>query len=327
MTPWTPARRARNGTVELAHDQLAAHRDGEPLLLVTGLGVSRLWWPDGLAEALAAQGFAVARYDQRDAGESTRLPPTATGNPATGNPVTALFRRRGAAYTAEDMTDDAVAVLDALGWDSAHLLGQSLGGAIAQRIALRHPERVRTLTSVSAVPGDAAGLGTVRHLRMRTLARLARMRFPDTPEGDIRAGMAVARLMHSPAHPFDERATEERITAMADAGVRDARSQSRQIGAQWHGPPIGRIAVPTLVLHGMDDPLVKPAAGRAVASRIPGARFVGLPGVGHGLPEPVWADVAVQVRRLADGQGGGCPARYSSTGSNSGSSKPASSNG
>ncbi|SED50753.1 Pimeloyl-ACP methyl ester carboxylesterase [Streptomyces sp. 2224.1] len=295
MNVWTPTRWARNDEVELAYDELTGSQGKAPLLLVTGLGVSRLWWPDGLAQALAAQGFAVARYDQRDAGESTHLPPT-----ATGNPITALFRKRGASYTAQDMTDDAIAVMDALGWESAHLFGQSLGGAVAQRIALRHPGRVRTLTSVSAVPGDAAGLGALRYIRLRTLGKLARMTYPDTPEGDIEAGIALARLLHSPAHPLDEQAVRDAVTSLADSGVRDGHSQSRQIGAPWHGPAINRITVPTLVLHGADDPLVKPAAGRAVAARIPGARFVSLPGVGHDLPEPVWNDVAMRVRRLAD---------------------------
>ncbi|MFF2808276.1 alpha/beta fold hydrolase [Streptomyces sp. NPDC058000] len=292
---WSPTQWASNGEVRLAYDRLPPD-DGEPLLLVTGLGVARHWWPTGLAQALAAQGFTLARYDQRDAGESTHLPPTAS----TG-PITALLRRRGDTYTAEDMTDDAIAVLDALGWDSAHLFGQSLGGAVAQRIALRHPRRIRTLTSVSAVPGDNAGLATLRHIRLRTLAQLARMGRSRTLEGHIEVGVALARLLHSPAHPFDEPAIRAMLADTPDPGVRDARSQSRQIGAQWNGPAIGRITAPTLVLHGLDDPLVKPSAGRTVAARIPGARFVPLPGVGHDLPEPVWEDVAHHVRQLADG--------------------------
>ncbi|MER6048029.1 alpha/beta hydrolase [Streptomyces sp. NPDC001793] len=293
---WSPTCWASNGEVRLAYDELASRQAGaEPLLLVIGLGVSRQWWPTGLAATLAAAGFAVARYDQRDAGESTHLPPTS----GTG-PVAALVRKRGDAYTAEDMADDAMAVLDALGWESAHLFGVSLGGAVAQRIALRHPRRVRTLTSVSAVPGDTAGLATLRHIRLRTLVRLARMRHPRTPEGNIEAGVALARLLHSPAHPFDERAVRSMLTATPDTGILDTRGQSRQIGAQWHGPGIDRITAPTLVLHGLDDPLVKPSGGRAVAARIPGARFVPLPGVGHDLPEPVWQEVADHVRRLAE---------------------------
>jgi pimeloyl-ACP methyl ester carboxylesterase len=291
---WTPTRFAANGEVELAYDRLTEGAGGEPLLLVTGLGVARRWWPDGLCRSLAARGFAVARYDQRDGGESTHLPPT-----STGNPISALLRRRGDAYTAEDMTDDAVAVLDALGWRSAHLFGQSLGGAVAQRTAARHPSRVRTLTSASAVPGDVAGLATLRYVRLGTLARLARVRHPRTREGDVEAGLEVARILASPGHPFDEEATRARLTALADAGVRDGAAQSRQIGAQWHGPAMSAIGVPALVLHGDADPLIRPVAGRHVAARIPGARLVVLPGVGHDLPEPVWDRVAGEIGRLA----------------------------
>src|ERR1700723_3284361 len=117
----TPTEYAHNGAVEIAYDRLAGAA-GDPLLLVMGLAVSRFWWPAGLARALADQGFAVARYDQRDAGQSTRMPDT-----GRANPFVALARRRGA-YSSEDMTDDAVAVLDALGWQGAHIFGGSLGG-------------------------------------------------------------------------------------------------------------------------------------------------------------------------------------------------------
>ncbi|WP_228973171.1 alpha/beta fold hydrolase [Streptomyces sp. DH12] len=294
--PWSPVRWARNGTVRLAHDQWTEPSDGDPLLLVIGLGANRHWFPDGLCRMLAARGFAVARYDQRDGGESSRLPPT-----ATGGPVSALLRGHGEAYTAEDMADDATAVMDALGWPSAHLLGVSLGGAVAQRVALRHPGRVRTLTTMAAVPGDASGLRAVRYVRLRTLAKFARLRFPDSPEGSIAAGVAVSRLLASPHRPFDEAAAREDATRNVDGGVHDRQAQSRQIGAQWHGRRIDAIARPTLVLHGADDPLIKPAAGQAIASRIPGARLVFLPGVGHELPPHSWETVTTEVRRLADG--------------------------
>ncbi|MFG2224861.1 alpha/beta fold hydrolase [Streptomyces sp. NPDC048644] len=292
---WSPVRWARNGAVRLAFDLLTEGADGEPLLMAMGLGANRLWFPDGLCRTLAAQGFAVARYDQRDGGESTHLPPT-----ATRNPLSALFKKRGEAYTAEDMADDAVAVMDALGWQSAHLLGVSLGGAVAQRVTLRHPERVRTLTSMAAVPGDVAGLQAMRYIRMTTLAKFARMKFPDTPDGAIAAGVAVSRLLASPNRLFDERAAREAAERNVDNGVRDQQAQGRQIGAQWHGRPISAITRPTLVLHGADDPLIKPAAAKAIASRIPDARLVLLPRVGHELPEPAWDGVAAELRGLAD---------------------------
>ncbi|MBB4932527.1 pimeloyl-ACP methyl ester carboxylesterase [Lipingzhangella halophila] len=301
---WGPTRWARNGDVRLAFDTLAGTSGGEPLLLVMGLGVSRAWWPDGLCRTLAEYGFAVARYDQRDAGESTHLPAA-----KARLPVAALLARRGEAYTAEDMADDAAAVLDGLGWESAHLVGVSLGGAVAQRVAVRHPDRVRTLTSISAVPGDVGGLRTLRYIHLPALARLSRMKFPNTKEGAIQASLAVDRFCASPAYPFDEREARARAERLADAGARDTQAQSRQIGAQWRGAAISTITVPTLVLHGRDDPLIRPSAASAIASRIPGARLVTLPGVGHDIPAPVWHTVAAEVRGLADSPTGSAEPR------------------
>lgn len=196
---WGPQRWAQNGEVCLAFDQFRSEHGGEPLLVITGLGANRHWLPDGFCEELADHGFAVARYDHRDGGESTHLPPS-----AVRNPIKALLTRRGESYTAEDMTDDAVAVLDELGWTSAHILGVSLGGVVAQRIALRHPDRVRSLTTFAAVPGDVTGLRTLRHIRLGTLAKLSRLKFPDTHEGAIDAGVAVANRLASPNREFNE---------------------------------------------------------------------------------------------------------------------------
>lgn len=293
-TAWSPTRYARNGEVEIAWDELHGSA-GDPLLLVMGLGTSRFWWPAGLCRAFADEGFRVVRYDQRDAGQSTRMPPS-----GTGNPFAALFGRRGAAYTSEDMTDDAVAVLDDLGWSSAHVFGHSLGGAVAQRIALRHPHRVRSVVSSAALPSDVSGAGVARYLRPGLLARLARTTFPEGREGDVAAGLAVARGVASPAYPFDEEAAREWIEREVDSGPRDRAAQSRQIGARWHGPRLRELARPALVMHGDADPILRASGGRATAARIEGARMITWPGVGHDLPEPLWPQVARAVRQLAD---------------------------
>src|SRR6201996_1834230 len=229
--PWTPTQYAHNGPVRIGYDTLAGSA-GDPLLLVMGLAVSRFWWPAGLAQAFAGQGFAVARYDQRDAGQSTRMPGT-----GPRNPFAAVARRRSV-YTAEDMTDDAVAVLDALGWTRAHVFGASLGGVIAQRLALRHPDRVLTVTSAAALPSDVSGLAAGRYVRFGLLARLARHKHPAGREGDIAAALAVARGVASPAYPFDEDAAREWIEREVDAGPRDTGAQARQAGGSGRRPQL-----------------------------------------------------------------------------------------
>ncbi len=293
---WTPTEYAANGTVQIAYDRLAGSA-GDPLLLVMGLAVSRFWWPAGLARAFADQGFAVARYDQRDAGQSTRMPDT-----GSANPFAALARRRGA-YSSEDMTDDAVAVLDALGWERAHVFGASLGGIIAQRIALRHPDRVLSVVSAMALPSDDVGVKAGRYVRFGTLARLARVKFPEGRAGDIELSLMLARELASPAYPFDQEAAWEWIEREVDAGPRDTRAQSRQVGAPWHGPRLRELRKPVLVLHGDQDQILRLSAARATAKAIPGARLVILPGVGHDLPAPLWPAIAAEVRQLADQAG------------------------
>ena len=287
-------RYARNGEVRLACEDLGGV-GGDPLLLIMGMGVSRFWWPPGLVTELISRGFHVAAFDQRDAGESTHLPGT---GPAS--PITAVLRRRPAAYTAEDMTDDAAAVLDALGWESAHLFGHSMGGQLAQRIALRHPRRVRSVTSSASLPGDVSGLGGSRYIHLGMVARFARMKFPEGRDGDIALGLALARAIASPAYPFDEAETRARIERDTASGVRDTGAQSRQAGAKWRGGKLAGMRVPTLVLHGGADPLIRPSAARRTAAAIPGARLVILPGVGHDLPAAVWPRVADEVRVVAD---------------------------
>jgi pimeloyl-ACP methyl ester carboxylesterase len=290
----TDPRYAHNGTVRIAFEELGG-AGGEPLLLVMGLGVSRFWWPDGMVAELAGQGFHVVAYDQRDAGESTHFP--AAG---TGNPLVTVLRRRSVAYTAEDMTDDAVAVLDALGWDSAHLFGHSMGGQLAQRTALRHPRRVRSITSSASLPSDTSGLAGTRYVHLGMVARMARLRFPEGRDGDIALGMALARMIASPGYPFDEAEARARVERDVVSGVRDAAAQSRQVGAKWHGGRLSELRLPVLVLHGEQDQVLRPAAARHTAAAIEGARLVLLPGVGHDLPAAVWPQVAREVRALAD---------------------------
>jgi pimeloyl-ACP methyl ester carboxylesterase len=168
---------ASNGGAKIAYQTLGP-ADGEPLLLIMGLTYQMIWWPDGFCQELAAQGSAVARFDNRDSGLSTHL----------ASPPRGIFRTLlglgSPAYRIEDMADDAVAVMDALGWDSAHLLGESLGATLAQVTAIRHPDRVRSLVCAVAT-GPGGPVGNLRYLNLGTVLRLARKRYDNTREGGV----------------------------------------------------------------------------------------------------------------------------------------------
>jgi pimeloyl-ACP methyl ester carboxylesterase len=291
-------RYAHNGEVRIAFEDLGG-AGGDPLLLIMGMGVSRYWWPPDLVTVLVRHGFHVAAYDQRDSGQSTHFP---TQEGAAG-PVGAVLRRRSAAYSAEDMTDDAIAVMHALGWDSAHLLGHSMGGQLAQRTALRHRDRVRSITSSSSLPSDVSGLAAARYIRFGTVARLARLKFPEGREGDIALAVAATRIIASAAYPADATAVRQLAERDQVSGVRDAAAQSRQIGAKWHSGKLAELRVPALVLHGSADPLLRPAAARRTAAAIEGARLVIMPGVGHYLPAEMFGQIASEMRALADQAG------------------------
>ncbi|MFE7507231.1 alpha/beta fold hydrolase [Promicromonospora sp. NPDC057488] len=289
---WSPTRFARNGDVALAFDRFGTG-GGTPLLLLMGLAMSRFWWPDGLCRALADEGFDVVRFDQRDTGESTRL-----GVSERRGSWAALFGGGSVPYTAEDVVDDAAAVLDAVGWDRAVALGHSQGGVVAQRFALRYPDRTLGLVSCDAPPSDAAGIAALRHLRYGMVARRAAARYPRSREGDVASALAIARAMASPRYPVDEAAARARIERGLDCGPRDMRAMGRQLRAVWHGPRLREMRTPTLVVHGAEDPLVRTTAARATARAIPGAKLVVLDEVGHDLPPVVWPTLARQVRSL-----------------------------
>ncbi len=260
------ARTVRAGDVALRVDGFG--EPGDPVMvLIMGMGFQLVHWPEGFCRRLAGEGFRVVRFDNRDAGRSTHLP--------------------GRRYTLEDMADDTVGLLDALAVDSAHVVGASLGGMIAQVTAIRHPARVRSLASLMSTTGRR-GRGRTSPIVLRHL--LARP--PRTQEQAIERRVRVFSAVGSTG--FSQDLDElRRVTALAMARDPDARAgrrrQHRAVrDAGDRTAALGRVAVPTVVIHGTADRMCAPSGGRATAAAVPGARLVLVDGLGHDLPPGAW---------------------------------------
>lgn len=265
---------AWNGTTRIAYETFGT---GDPMLLIMGIGSQMVIWPEEFCTALAERGFAVTRFDNRDTGLSTHFPADAE-------------------YLVEDMADDAVAILDALGETSAHVVGLSMGGAIAQVLATRHPDRVRTLTSMMSW----SDLSTTRP-DPAVFVDLAKD-FPDTEEGWQDRMAHITRVLGSTGYPVDERWVREvaRISwnRAHDPGTLERQNRALQATGDLR-PRAAGIRVPTLVLHGEADPLCTLEAGRETAAIIPGARLVTYPGLGHDLPRELWPSFIDEIESVA----------------------------
>ncbi|WP_211435607.1 alpha/beta fold hydrolase [Trujillonella endophytica] len=283
----TEVQRTSVGAVELAYETFGSPGD-TPLLLVMGLATQMIGWPDEFCRELAGRGLHVVRFDNRDIGLSTHL--DAAGAPD----VTALLTGAGTApYSLADMAGDAAGLLDALGWDSAHVVGASMGGMIAQSLAVRHPRRVRSLTSIMSTTGDrtvgspaAAALGVL-------LAPPARSR-----EEALERAVDTYRVIGSPGFEFDETGLRERAGLSFDRAY-DPAGVARQLAAVLttddRTAHLGEIAVPTLVVHGESDALVDVSGGRATAAAVPGAELWVVEGMGHDLPREVWPELVERI--------------------------------
>jgi pimeloyl-ACP methyl ester carboxylesterase len=286
------ARAGVRGDIELEYE-LIGPEGGAPLVLVMGIGAQLVHWPDGLCAAIAARGFRVVRFDHRDVGLSTKL--AHAGVP----PVPALIARRlcglpvTAPYTLADMAEDVVGLCDALGFDRAHVVGASMGGMIAQAMAIAHPRRVRTLTSMMAHSGELRfSFG-----HPRAMAALLGGPVQSREEAMARAE-SFYRAVGGRGFPFDVAYVRARAARSYDrcyypAGF--ARHLAAVVASLPRTPALRTLAVPTLVLHGTDDRLVLPLAARALARSIPRATLRFIDGMGHDLPEGAWPAIADAV--------------------------------
>jgi pimeloyl-ACP methyl ester carboxylesterase len=288
MTDASQIPRASAGAVELAYETFGDPAD-PPVLLVMGLGTQMLAWPDGFCRLLADRDLFVIRFDNRDIGLSTHLhdaPPPDVMAAMTGD-------TSSASYTLSDMAADTVALLDALGLRSAHVVGLSMGGMIAQVVAIEHPERVLTLTSIMSTTGDPSVGGATQEALGALLAPPASTR----EEAQERA-VAGYRIIGSPGYPLDEEGLRERAGTAFDR-ANDPAGVGRQLLAILASgdrtPRLREVGVPTLVIHGERDPLIDVSGGRATAAAIPGAELAVLEGMGHDLPRELWPELVDRI--------------------------------
>jgi pimeloyl-ACP methyl ester carboxylesterase len=261
--------------VELCTESFGDPAD-PPVLLIMGTGASMLWWEEGFCRMLADRGRYVIRYDQRDTGRSVTDEP---GRPG---------------YTGDDLLADAAGVLDAHELPAAHLVGVSAGGALAQLLALDHPERVLSLVLIST--SSAVSTGRVLPAPTAEFSRFVASVEVDwsDPESVIEYLVAYSRVLAGGERPFDEAAARDLARRDVERARDFAAAQNHDLLREGASPgkPLSAIAVPTLVIHGTADPMLPIGHGEALADEIPNAGFLPLDGAGHGLERSDWETVA-----------------------------------
>ncbi|MCU1278209.1 MAG: alpha/beta hydrolase fold protein [bacterium] len=267
--------RAHANGIELEYESIGDDH-APPLLMIMGLASQMIVWPDELCALIAARGFRVIRYDNRDVGLSTK--------PVLG-------------YTLDDMADDAAGLCDALDLPSAHVVGASMGGYLAQLLALRHPRRVRSLSIIMS----STGARDVGQPAPDILPMLLQP-LPEERGAYIEHRIRISRRLSSTAYPFDE----PRIRALAGAAFDRCffpLGGQRQLAAVMTSydrtARLAELRVPTLVMHGSDDPIVGASGGEALARAIPGAQLRIFPGMAHDLPAPLWPTFAAAIAENA----------------------------
>jgi pimeloyl-ACP methyl ester carboxylesterase len=287
---WSDERLAPVNGIELAY-QVAGDPAARPLLLIMGLGSQMIGWPDGLCAMLAERRFRLIRFDNRDAGHSTWL--TDAGVPSLTR--VAAGDADGVPYSLDDMAADAAGLLDHLGIERAHVAGASMGGMIGQTLAIRSPERVLSLCSIMSTTG-ARGVGDATPEATEVLMT----RPPADREGYVEFALRSRRVIGSP--DLDEEFVREVAGRMHDRGLNPEGTQRQLAAVIASGDrtdDLRRLEVPTVVVHGERDPLIRVSGGRATAEAIPGAELVLVPGMGHDQPASAWERIAGAIEANA----------------------------
>jgi pimeloyl-ACP methyl ester carboxylesterase len=296
---YQPPRLAAANGIELCYD-IFGDAGAEPMVMIMGLGAQMIHWDDEFCREIAACGFRVIRFDNRDIGLSSRM----TG----GKPLTlfevAKLRYFGtpvaAPYKLSDMAADTVALLDALGIASAHIVGASMGGMIAQEIAIAYPARVRSLTSIMSTTGNWRLPQPSRAVAAKLLQKQ-----PTTYDEFVTRFKQTWLFLRVGSFPDDEARDLDRAERTYRRGL-DPDGVGRQLRAILASGSrkerLASVTAPTLVIHGKVDPLVHPAGGRDTAASIPGAKLLMIDGMGHALPILMWGQVIDAIARQARGK-------------------------
>lgn len=255
------------------------------VLLIMGLGLPAIAWPDAFVQGLTERGFRVIRFDNRDCGHSAKFGVGKMPNLPAAIAKALLRLKVRAPYTLDDMAADTAGLLDALGIERAHLVGVSMGGMIGQVLAARHPARVKSLVSIMSSTGNprpSVALGDRRAIR----AIISRPADPTSIEGVVDHLVGVFGVIGSPGFPTPEHVLRQDLERVARRGLYPPGTARQLLAILASGdrrPLLAKITAPTLVIHGADDPLVPLAAGRDTAAHIRGARLEVIPGMGHDL--------------------------------------------
>ncbi len=282
-----------SGDLDLCYQTFgdAAH---EPILLVMGLGGPMTWWHPTFCQKLADRGYFVIRYDNRDTGRSSRV----GGRITRRGIVSTLLGRSGPpAYTLVDMAEDGFGLLEHLGHDSAHVVGISMGGMIAQTMAVHRPDAVLSLTSIMSTTGRrSVGWQDPRLLPM-LLARRAHTR-----ETYVAASARLWKVIGSPLYPDTTEAVQERAGETWDRGVSAsgvARQMSAILGQPDRSRSLRELDIPALVIHGMSDKMVHVSGGRATSHSLRGSELLLVPGMGHDVPADLHDTFVDAIARTA----------------------------
>ncbi len=290
--------RIRANGIDLEYEEFGP-KAGEPILLITGTGLQLTSWPLEFIELLTARGYRVIRYDNRDVGLSQKFDSAGPADIPRMMAEMALGKKPAAAYTLDDMANDAAGLLDALRIEKAHIVGASMGGMIGQLVAANHAEKTLSLTSIMSTTGNSA----LPPLKPEAVAVLLNRPPADDAEATIEHGVRVYKAMGSPAYPTDEKEIRRRVTEDFKRSNYPA-GFSRQAAAVMvtgdRRAALKRIKAPTVVIHGADDPLVPVEGGRDTAANIAGAELIEIPGMGHHLPAPLYSRIADAIESVAE---------------------------